>query len=107
MNNRRCEITFHCSASETSGSNLLHLAELAGLAGLHPETVKRFFALGLIEPAVREPEPLFSYEAVLRVERIVRLRRDIGVNLASAGVILDLLDQIEELKAQLEHLKRP
>jgi chaperone modulatory protein CbpM len=106
MNNRRCEITFHYSASESSGSRLLHLAELAGLAGLHPEVVKRFLALGLIEPAVKEPEPLFGYEAVLRVGRIVRLRRDMGINLASAGIILDLLDQIEELKTQLEQLKR-
>lgn len=106
MKKHRYEIAIRYPSSGFSKGDLLCLSDLAREAGLHPDLVKRFMALGLIEPDTQRPEPLFRGEAVLRIERIVRLRRDMGVNLASAGIILDLLDQIEELKKELERLRR-
>jgi chaperone modulatory protein CbpM len=39
-----------------------------------------------------------------RVRMAVRLQRDLGVNLAGAALVLDLLDEMETLKAQLRRL---
>ncbi|MCL6583425.1 MAG: MerR family transcriptional regulator [bacterium] len=100
----RYEIVVRCLNQGFPG--LFRLSDLAQIAGLHPDLVRRFLTLGLIEPARLWPEPLFTDEAILRISRILRLRRDMGVNLASAGIILDLLDQIEELKRELDRLRR-
>ncbi|MEW6378528.1 MAG: chaperone modulator CbpM [bacterium] len=106
MREHRYEIVIRCSDSDLPDGRLFRLSDLANMAGLHPDLIDRFFSLGLIEPATQRPEPLFTDDAVLRICRILRLRRDMGVNLASAGIILDLLDQIEELKRELDRLRR-
>lgn len=68
--------------------------------------IHRLTAIGLIEPEIKEPNILFSYETVLRVKCIFRLRKDLGVNLSSAGIILDLLDQIDSLKQEVKRLRK-
>jgi len=41
----------------------------------------------------------------IEVRRIMRLRRDLGINYAGIGVVLDLLARIETLEAQLSGSK--
>lgn len=103
MNKNHYEITIR--SQDTAFSGLLRMSDLAHTVGLHPDLINRFLTLGLIEPATQRPEPLFTDEAIVRIGRILRLRRDMGVNLAAAGIILDLLDQIEKLKRELDTLR--
>jgi len=42
--------------------------------------------------------------SVLRLRRMARLRRDLGVNFAGAAVIVDLVDRIEELNRDLAEM---
>jgi MerR family transcriptional regulator/heat shock protein HspR len=49
---------------------------------------------------------LFPASAVERLCCIVRLRRDLGVNLAGVAVILQMRDQIKALQRELERLRR-
>ena len=76
--------------------------ELARDAGLHPELVRRFVALGLV-PAVRDVDGSlwFSASAVAEVARIQRLRAALPVNWAALGLVVDLLDRITELETAL------
>jgi len=83
---------------------LLRLEELAERCDLSPELVRRFVLLGLIDPEV-ESSSLFQPEVVLRIHRIVRIHHDLGVNYSGTGVILDLLDRIEELEARLRRFE--
>ena len=79
-----------------SQRDLLPLKEAASRAGVHPDIVHRFIELGLIEPADKSTaEILLDAEAVHRISVIQRLRHDLGVNLAGAGVILELLDRLK------------
>jgi len=103
MKKKHYELIIHYNDPGFPG--LLRLSELARVAGLHPDLINRFVDLGLIEPATQRPEPLFTDETIQRIGRILRLRRDMGVNLASAGIILDLLDQIEKLRKELDTLR--
>lgn len=81
----------------------LTLEELAASAGLHPELVERFVEFGLLCPLpLPPPRRLFALSSVDRLRAIVRLRRDVGVNLTGVAVILDLLDRIRELQRELE-----
>ena len=81
-----------------SRRDLLPLNEAAFNAGVHPDIVRRFIEFGLIEPAGGSAAGiLLDPKAVLRISVIQRLRRDLGVNLAGVGVILELLDRLRKL----------
>ena len=53
-----------------------------------------------------EPKLLFPETAVPRIWRIMRLRRDLGINWSGIGVVLDLLDKIEELEREIAWLRK-
>jgi hypothetical protein len=84
---------------------LLTLEEVAARCALHPELVRRLFVLGLIDAAEGYAE-LFRPEVTLRIQRILRLRRDLGVNYNAAALVLDLLDRIDTLEARLHYLEQ-
>jgi DNA-binding transcriptional MerR regulator len=86
--------------------SLVSLREVARLADMHPVLVERLMTLGLVDPVATTPEPLFDVAAVLRLRRIVRLRRDLGVNWVGIGVVLDLLAKIDELEQEIARLRR-
>ncbi|HZA09681.1 chaperone modulator CbpM [Mycobacterium sp.] len=77
----------------------LNVDAFATRCGVHPETVRRFVALGLL-PCRRDArgELWFEPSAVAAVSRIQRLRTGLGLNYAAIGLVLDLLDRIEELE---------
>ena len=82
----------------------LPLEQLAERCGLSADLVRRLVRLGLIDAADEEGE-LFALETTVRVQRIARLHGDLGVNYAGAGVVLQLLEQIEVLEARLRRLQ--
>ena len=84
--------------------NLAHVshADLAHAAGISEARLTRLVHLGLIEP-VRPGGDVFTAATAVRLRRMMRLRRDLGVGLESAAIILDLLDRLEQLTR--EHLR--
>jgi hypothetical protein len=85
---------------------LLGLDALAREAGLHPELVRRFVALGLIDPAGgTSAAPLFTRDDAAALARAARLRRDLGVSYAGAVLASELLGRIEVLERQLASLR--
>jgi DNA-binding transcriptional MerR regulator len=84
----------------------LTLEMLAATAEIHPDLVEQFVAYGLLEPVEwAGPMLLFDAAAVLRLQTILRLRRDTGVNLAGIGMILDLLDRLRALERENQWLR--
>ncbi len=86
--------------SGTPAGALLELERLAREAGLHPELVRRFVALGLLDDVHGHPG-LFWPDAAARLARAGRLRRDLGLNYAGAVLACELLERIEDLEARL------
>ena len=78
----------------------LSLHDVATQCGLHPELVERFVALGIIEP-VDDHDDRFTPDATRRIQRLLRLRRDLGISYNAAGLILELLERIDDLEARL------
>ena len=81
---------------------LLDDEEFARRCGLHPELVRRFWALGLI-PAERSAEGAlrFSPTQVPAVARLQRLHASLPLNYAALGLVCDLLDRITVLETAL------
>ena len=80
----------------------LELEELAQACGVEPELIAQLVAEGLLEPARTEPRWGFGGAELARVRRIHRLQRDFEASLLSVGLMLDLLDEIDRLRSELQ-----
>jgi chaperone modulatory protein CbpM len=80
----------------------LSLDTVARRSGLHPDLVRRFVALGLVD-ADRDLAGRLSFAptAPAALARVQRLRTGLCLNYASIGLVLDLLDRISLLEAAL------
>jgi chaperone modulatory protein CbpM len=80
----------------------------ARASGLHPDLVVRFVNLGLLD-ATRDSrgQLRFAPGQLRRADRIQRLRRDLSLNYAALGLVLDLLERIDHLEAVLRHRPGP
>ena len=66
--------------------------------------MQRYVEYGLLEPVQRAgSQPLFAAACLARLQRIERLRHDLGVNLAGIAVILDLLDRLTALQREVAY----
>jgi DNA-binding transcriptional MerR regulator len=87
--------------------SLLTVEDLSRATGLRPEQVQRFVGFGLVEPVAGSgSHPRFAAATVDRLRRIVRLTRDLGVNLAGVAAILEMRERMENLQRELQHLRR-
>jgi hypothetical protein len=102
----RYQIVRYRSRTQLSPGESLTLDELSRLVDLHPEMVLRLVDLGLVDPEVGAPEWVFRGTAVPRIWKIKRLHRDLGVNWAGVGVVLDLLERIDDLEREIAWLRK-
>lgn len=73
------------------------------LCGVHPQTLRQYERLGLVVPArVGAKNRLYSEDDIERVRQIQRLTQEMGVNLAGVEIILRLLDDMEEMRTDME-----
>jgi len=58
---------------------------------------------GIIVPAApSEPDWNFPATELRRARRAIRLQRDLDINLSGVALVLDLLDEVEDLRARLD-----
>ena len=85
----------------------LDLDAFARAANLHPEIVRRFVALGLIEASRDAMGALwFAPNQLAAVARLQRLRAGFALNYAALGLVVELLDRIGRLEAA-QHRRPP
>jgi len=73
---------------------------------VHPQTLRLYERHGLIRPARSAGNTrLYDEAAIQRLESILTLTRDLGVNLAGVEVILGLREQLGRLESDLEGLR--
>ena len=85
-----------------SAPRLVAVETIARDAGVHPDIVRRFAQLGLLEPrGGTRTAPLFRPQDAVLIARAMRLRRDLGVNYAGAVLATELLARIEDLEQRL------
>ena len=73
--------------------------------GVHPQTLRLYEREGLIRPARSSGNTrLYDLETVERLEIILTLTRDLGVNLAGVEVILDLKSRLAMMEGEVGRL---
>lgn len=80
------------------GDQLYSYEYVASVTGTSTTVVERFVQLGLIEPIGAMLHP----RDITRIAQIQRLRRDLGLNLVGAAMVLDMAQEIAQLRSQLE-----
>ena len=73
--------------------------------GIHPQTLRLYEREGLLKPARSAGNTrLYDEEAIRRLEIILTLTRDLGVNLAGVEVILNMKERMEEMQVEVDRL---
>ncbi len=80
----------------------LSLVELCRRFAVQRDWIVALVEEGILDPAGPAPnEWQFSGESCWRVSVVLRLERDLDVNLSGAAVVLDLLEEVEKLRQRL------
>jgi chaperone modulatory protein CbpM len=90
--------------SRSMQHHLLTLEDIAARCRMHPTVIERLITLGVIDPEAGKV-PQFRPEMVLRLQRGLRLRRDLGLSYHAMALVLDLLERIETLEARLRRFE--
>src|SRR5579872_1976164 len=70
---------------------------------IHPQTLRLYEREGLLKPSRSEGNTrLYTEDDVERLEVILKLTRDLGVNLAGVEIILNMRERMEEMQHQIE-----
>jgi MerR family transcriptional regulator/heat shock protein HspR len=81
------------------------ISVVAETYGIHPQTLRLYERHGLIRPARSAGNTrLYDETAIRRLESILTLTRDLGVNLAGVEVILGLRDRLAALESEVARL---
>jgi DNA-binding transcriptional MerR regulator len=93
-------MTFSLSTTVVSdeGEQLYTFESAASIARTSISAIQIYVQLGVIEPT---GSMLHSRE-IARIAQIQRLRQDLGLNLIGAAMVLDLAQEVAQLRAQLE-----
>ena len=79
------------------------ISSVAEQYGLHPQTLRLYEREGLLKPSRSDGNTrLYTDEDLERLEVILHLTRDLGVNLAGVEIILNMRQKMEAMQFQIE-----
>ncbi|WP_294959339.1 helix-turn-helix transcriptional regulator, partial [Sulfurovum sp.] len=82
------------------------ISVVATMLDIHPQTLRQYEREGLVEPSRTEGRMrLYSQRDIDRMKLILRLTRQMGVNLAGVDIVLQLKEQIDQMQKEIEQLR--
>ena len=79
------------------------ISSVAEMYGIHPQTLRLYEREGLLKPSRTEGNTrLYTDEDLLRLEFILSLARDLGVNISGIAIILQMRARMEEMQLQIQ-----
>jgi chaperone modulatory protein CbpM len=89
-------------------NTILNLRELCRLCGVNAEQIINMVEEGVVEPhhGATPAEWHFGGTCIKRVQITLHLQRDLRVNLAGAALVLDLLEELQELRQLYRYQQR-
>jgi MerR family transcriptional regulator/heat shock protein HspR len=79
------------------------ISVVSEMLGIHPQTLRLYEREGFIKPKRSGGNTrLYSEEDIEKLEMILRLTRDLGVNLAGVDIILSMREKMEQMQREME-----
>jgi MerR family transcriptional regulator/heat shock protein HspR len=83
------------------------ISSVAEQYNIHPQTLRLYEREGLLRPSRSDGNTrLYTDEDLERLEVILKLTRDLGVNLAGVEIILNMREKMEEMQRQIQEFMR-
>ena len=80
------------------------ISSVAEQYAIHPQTLRLYEREGLLKPSRSEGNTrLYTDEDLERLEFILNLARDLGVNIAGIAIILQMRERMEEMNRQMQN----
>lgn len=93
--------------ADYSEESLITLEELCDICGIHVELIHDFISHDIVKPVDQTQEKwVFDLPQLRRIKTALRLQQDLEINLAGAALVLDLLDELEKLRAHAALLEK-
>ncbi len=90
---------------QRSRRKYLMISAVAERFEIHPQTLRLYEREGLIKPARSAGNTrLYDEDSIRRLETILTLTRDLGVNLAGVEVILNMRSEMESMQVEVDRL---
>ncbi len=81
------------------------ISSVAETYQIHPQTLRLYERLGLLQPSRSEGNTrLYTEDDLQRLEVILTLTREMGVNLAGVEVILNMREKMERLQREVDEM---
>jgi MerR family transcriptional regulator/heat shock protein HspR len=78
------------------------ISSVAEMYGIHPQTLRLYEREGLLKPSRTEGNTrLYTDEDLERLELILSLARELGVNISGIAIILQMRERMEEMQRQM------
>ena len=79
------------------------ISSVAEQYGLHPQTLRLYEREGLLKPSRSDGNTrLYTDDDLERLEVILHLTRDLGVNLAGVEILLNMREKMAEMQTQIQ-----
>lgn len=79
------------------------ISAVAEIYRVHPQTLRLYERLGLLTPSRTQGNTrVYTDQDLERLETILTLSRDLGVNLAGIEVVLNMRDKMMEMERQVQ-----
>jgi len=78
------------------------ISSVAEMYGIHPQTLRLYEREGLLKPSRTEGNTrLYTDEDLERLELILSLARELGVNISGIAIIIQMRERMEEMQRQM------
>lgn len=90
-------------ANRAKPKNYVMISAVADRFEIHPQTLRLYEREGLIKPPRSSGNTrLYDEETIRRLEIILSLTREMGVNLAGVEVVLNMREQMKQMRRELD-----
>ena len=86
-----------------TGKAYYMISAVAQKYNIHPQTLRLYEREGLLKPSRTEGNTrLYTEQDLERLEIILSLARDLGVNISGIAIILQMRERMEEMQRQMQ-----
>ncbi len=78
------------------------ISVVAEMYEIHPQTLRLYEREGLLRPSRSDGNTRLYTEDLERLEFILNLARDLGVNIAGIAIVLQMRERMEEMNRQMQ-----